>query len=119
MTSPSPYLIASGFLFISAFCFFIFGNMKKLKIQFFPHIIKKIILFFTRAAVWTASIIKLLRDIFCVRLIEEGIIEGLLVNGTLKLFSAAERNPLRWFNGNVNYYLLLSAAGLLAMLNLL
>lgn len=115
MKSPSPYLLAAGFLFILIYAFFISGALKRLKLQVSSHFIRKTVLFFTRAALWTANVIKLIRDIFCLRLIEEGLIEGLLVNGTLKLFSSASRNPLRYFNGNVNYYLLVSAVGLLSM----
>lgn len=102
----SAYVI--GFLFVLLYCSFFFFSSKIENKLFAFKTAKKLGIFFMRLAKTAISGVRRLRDVFFVRLIEEGIIEGLLLEGTAKLFSAIGSNPLRKLDGNINWYMLVS-----------
>ncbi|MCR4819826.1 MAG: hypothetical protein K5838_01725 [Elusimicrobiales bacterium] len=112
---PLLFYFSGGFVII-IFFLFLSGIIKKFVVRISSHFFKKIMIFSARISIWLEKKMRYLIEIFCDRIIESGLIEGLMVNGTRKVFSAMERNPLQAFDGNVNYYLLVCMAGMLAFL---
>jgi len=106
----------SGLLFVSAYCSLFLFSAKIEKKLFSSKPAKKIRIFSIRLANACVSGIKKFRDVFLVRLVEEGIIEGLLLDGTARLFSAAGNTPLRKLDGNINWYMALSVASITVFL---
>ena len=116
MLSIPGLAYAAGFIFILLYCLLFFFSSKIEKKLFSSKMAKKAGIFFLRAASFFITLIKRFRDVFFVRLIEEGIIEGLLLDGTASFFSALGKTPLQRLGGNVNWHIIVLVAAVVLFL---
>ena len=115
---PSIPVLAyvAGFLLALLYCLLFFFSSKIEKKFFSSRITRKTSIFFLRIMSFFISLIRHFRDVFFVRLIEEGIIEGLLLEGTASVFSALGKTPLHSLDGNVNWYIIVLVASVVLFL---
>lgn len=118
MHTAHLYILFFGGVFFVLYFLFLYGVFSGIK---FPENvqIKKIIFLFNRFVGKVSERIKYLRDLFCIRIMEEGLINGLIVNGVKKFVvyfgNFSEILP----NGNINFYLTVAIAMVLVCIVLL